>query len=170
MSGAVGLPGTARGKRGVRRMSMTLTPEQQAIVAHPLEPLRVSAGAGTGKTTTIVLRLAALIENGIDPEQALGITFTNKAPAELADHLRQQLPELAPTAREVAATTHDRLAAALPPASRPRSGSQRVPALATPAPEGGAGGGGGWVCERAGDVGGGSLFFVELLCGGVGWG
>ena len=87
-------------------MSMTLTPEQQAIVAHPLEPLRVSAGAGTGKTTTIVLRLAALIENGIDPEQALGITFTNKAAEELADHLRQQLPELAATGREVEVTTY----------------------------------------------------------------
>jgi DNA helicase-2/ATP-dependent DNA helicase PcrA len=87
-------------------MSMTLTPEQRAIVAHPLEPLRVSAGAGTGKTTTIVLRLAALIEGGIDPEQTLGITFTNKAAEELADHLRGQLPELAATGREVEVTTY----------------------------------------------------------------
>ena len=94
-------------------MSMTLTPEQQAIVAHPLEPLRVSAGAGTGKTTTIVLRLAALIENGIDPEQALGITFTNKAADELADHLRQQLPELAATGREVEVTTYHGFAYAI---------------------------------------------------------
>jgi DNA helicase-2/ATP-dependent DNA helicase PcrA len=85
---------------------MVLTPEQQAIVAHPLEPLRVSAGAGTGKTTTIVLRLAALIEDGIDPEQALGITFTNKAAEELSDRLRERLPELAATGREVEVTTY----------------------------------------------------------------
>ena len=34
-----------------------LTTEQQAVVDHPLEPVRVRAGAGTGKTSTIVSRL-----------------------------------------------------------------------------------------------------------------
>jgi len=85
---------------------MVLTPEQQAIVDHPLDPLRVSAGAGTGKTTTIVLRLAALIDQGVEPEQALGITFTNKAAEELADRLREQLPDLASEGREVEVTTY----------------------------------------------------------------
>ena len=65
-------------------MSLVLTPEQQAIVDYPLDPLRIAAGAGTGKTTTIVLRLAALIDQGVEPEQALGITFTNKAAEELS--------------------------------------------------------------------------------------
>jgi ATP-dependent DNA helicase UvrD/PcrA len=82
------------------------TPEQRAIIEHPLEPLRIAAGAGTGKTTTIVLRLAALIESGVQPEEALGITFTNKAAGELADRLRQSLPELSTTGREVAVTTY----------------------------------------------------------------
>jgi len=86
--------------------SMVLTPEQRAIVDHPLEPLRVSAGAGTGKTTTIVLRLSAMIEGGIEPEQALGVTFTNKAAEELADRLREELPDLAGDGREVEVTTY----------------------------------------------------------------
>jgi DNA helicase-2/ATP-dependent DNA helicase PcrA len=86
--------------------SLVLTSEQRAIIDHPLEPVRVSAGAGTGKTTTIVLRLAALIEQGVEPEAALGITFTNKAAEELADRLRQELPDLAAEGRDVEVTTY----------------------------------------------------------------
>ena len=54
-------------------MSFQLTPEQHYIVDAPLVPLRVSAGAGTGKTTTIVLRLKALISGGIEPETAAAV-------------------------------------------------------------------------------------------------
>ena len=89
---------------------LTLTPEQRAIVEHPLEPLRVSAGAGTGKTTTVVERLARAIEDGIEPEEALGVTFTNKAAEQLADKLRRRLPELAQDGREVEVTTYHGLA------------------------------------------------------------
>lgn len=87
-------------------MIIVPTSEQQAIIDHPLAPLRVAAGAGTGKTTTIVMRLAALIETGVEPEEALGIAFTNKAAEELADRLRQRLPELARSGREVTVTTY----------------------------------------------------------------
>jgi DNA helicase-2/ATP-dependent DNA helicase PcrA len=87
-------------------MTITLTPEQQAIVSAPLVPLRVSAGAGTGKTTTIVLRLKALLSQGIEPEAALGITFTNKAAGELAARLRSEFPELSANGREVQVTTY----------------------------------------------------------------
>ena len=87
-------------------MKIVPTPEQQAIIDHRLAPLRVAAGAGTGKTTTIVMRLGALIESGIEPEEALGLTFTNKAAEELADRLRQRLPELAGSGREIAVTTY----------------------------------------------------------------
>ena len=60
---------------------MTFKPslEQQAIIDYPALPLRVAAGAGTGKTTTIVHRLAALVQSGFSPERAIGITFTNTA-------------------------------------------------------------------------------------------
>ncbi|MGQ0848333.1 MAG: ATP-dependent DNA helicase [Actinomycetota bacterium] len=71
------------------------TAEQEEIITAGLMPLRVSAGAGTGKTTTVALRVAHLIANhDIAPEQVLGITFTNKAAAELADRIRQELARL----------------------------------------------------------------------------
>ncbi|MDQ3782602.1 MAG: ATP-dependent helicase, partial [Actinomycetota bacterium] len=89
-------------------MTATFTPtsEQQRIIDHPLEPLRVAAGAGTGKTATVVERLASAIGHGLDPEAALGITFTNKAAEELADRLRRRLPELAGEGREVEVNTY----------------------------------------------------------------
>lgn len=69
--------------------------EQQAIIDFPIDQnLRVEAGAGTGKTTTVALRLVELIRsNGWDPTEVLGITFTNKAAQELAERIRQLLEE-----------------------------------------------------------------------------
>ncbi|NNJ47421.1 MAG: ATP-dependent helicase [Acidimicrobiia bacterium] len=66
----------------------TITPssEQQAIIDFPLKPLRVDAGAGTGKTTTMALRLARLLNTG-QVDAALGITFTNKASQELRERI-----------------------------------------------------------------------------------
>ena len=83
-----------------------LTAQQQAVVAYDLLPLRVAAGAGTGKTSTIARRLQSMVSGGIPPETALGITFTNKAAGELADRLRSLLPEMAQTGREVEVTTY----------------------------------------------------------------
>jgi DNA helicase-2/ATP-dependent DNA helicase PcrA len=85
---------------------LILTPEQQAVVDHPPEPLRVAAGAGTGKTATVVERLATAVEGGIAPEEALGITFTNKAAEELADRLRGRMPAHAADGREVEVDTY----------------------------------------------------------------
>ncbi|MCP4308007.1 MAG: ATP-dependent helicase [bacterium] len=87
-------------------MTFVPTPEQTAIIEYPLEPLRVIAGAGTGKTTTIVQRLAHLVAEGHSPERAIGITFTNKAAEELAGRLRNALPDLAEAGREVEVTTY----------------------------------------------------------------
>ncbi len=88
-------------------MTFTPSPEQQSIIDFPTDqPLRVAAGAGTGKTTTIVLRLQEAIRAGITPEQSLGLTFTNKAAEELSDRLRESLPELAAEGREVEVTTY----------------------------------------------------------------
>ncbi len=84
----------------------TLTPEQQAVVDHPPEPLRVAAGAGTGKTATVVERLVAAVDGGVEPEEALGITFTNKAAEELADRLRWRMPTHTADGREVEVNTY----------------------------------------------------------------
>ncbi|MXY77338.1 MAG: ATP-dependent helicase [Acidimicrobiia bacterium] len=71
--------------------------QQQAVIDYGLRPLRVTAGAGTGKTFTLVRRMAALmVRHGVLPEQILGVTFTNKAAAELAGRIRSA-PELSST-------------------------------------------------------------------------
>ena len=70
---------------------MTARPsvQQQAVIDYGLRPLRVTAGAGTGKTFTLVGRMAALMEHhGIPADQVLGVTFTNKAADELASRIR----------------------------------------------------------------------------------
>ena len=83
------------------------SPEQRAVIEYPLQPLRVAAGAGSGKTGTMAMRLAHFVKTGeIDPEQALGITFTNKAAGELADRVRRTIPEAAAEGREVEITTY----------------------------------------------------------------
>ena len=46
-------------------------------------PLLVIAGAGSGKTKTLVFRVANLINNGISPESILLLTFTRKAAQEM---------------------------------------------------------------------------------------
>ena len=46
-------------------------------------PALIVAGAGTGKTRTIVYRLAWLLEHGVDPYQILLLTFTRKAASEM---------------------------------------------------------------------------------------
>lgn len=94
-------------------MTFDPTPEQQAIISWPREPLRVVAGAGTGKTTTIVQRLVAMVHRGMPPERAIGISFTNKAADELAAKLRTMLPELADSGREIEVTTYHGFASAI---------------------------------------------------------
>ena len=64
-----------------------LTPAQREAVTHPGGPLLVVAGAGTGKTRTLVARFAWLVEQGADPQGILAVTFS--APA--ADELRTRL-------------------------------------------------------------------------------
>jgi DNA helicase-2/ATP-dependent DNA helicase PcrA len=88
------------------------TPEQQAIIEYPPVPLRVAAGAGTGKTTTIVERLAAAVESGGDPTRALGITFTNKAADELRIRLRESVGDRE-DGREVEVATYHSFAASI---------------------------------------------------------
>lgn len=89
MPGTARVPGVAAGCQGVFTMTaFQPSPEQQAIVDFPLRPLRVDAGAGTGKTTTMALRLAQLLDSG-QVESALGVTFTNKAAEELRDRIER---------------------------------------------------------------------------------
>jgi DNA helicase-2/ATP-dependent DNA helicase PcrA len=81
--------------RGLSAMSKLVpSPEQQNVLDLGLCSIRIRAGAGTGKTTTVAMVIANLVEeHGLEPEQILGITFTNKAAAELADRVRRFLPD-----------------------------------------------------------------------------
>jgi DNA helicase-2/ATP-dependent DNA helicase PcrA len=60
-----------------------LNPEQLAVVMHSGGPMLVLAGAGSGKTRTVVYRVARLLEDGADPNSILLLTFTNRASREM---------------------------------------------------------------------------------------
>jgi len=60
-----------------------LNEEQREVVLAGGGPILVIAGAGTGKTRTLVYRVARRIESGIDPSRLLLLTFTNKAAREM---------------------------------------------------------------------------------------
>lgn len=93
-------------------MSIVPTAEQQAILDLGPTSIRVRAGAGTGKTTTVALVISNLVANhGIAPERILGMTFTNKAAAELADKVAEFLPETVDPARQVEVHTYHGFAA-----------------------------------------------------------
>jgi DNA helicase-2/ATP-dependent DNA helicase PcrA len=60
-----------------------LNEEQQKVVLAGGGPILVIAGAGSGKTRTLVYRVARRIESGLDPSRILLLTFTNKAAREM---------------------------------------------------------------------------------------
>jgi len=109
------------------------TPQQRAIIDFPLEPLRVTAGAGTGKTTTMGWRLAQKVRSGeIEPERTLGITFTNKAAKELAESVRSHLGDAAAERPDVEVTTYHGFAYGLVREFGPLIGMPRSVRIVTP--------------------------------------
>jgi DNA helicase-2/ATP-dependent DNA helicase PcrA len=60
-----------------------LNPAQLAAATATEGPVLVIAGAGSGKTRTLVFRVARLVEQGVDPRAILLLTFTRKASAEM---------------------------------------------------------------------------------------
>jgi DNA helicase II / ATP-dependent DNA helicase PcrA len=69
--------------------------EQAAVVTAPLAAGVVIAGAGSGKTATMVARVVWLVGSGqVQPDQVLGLTFTTKAADELATRVRAGLRQL----------------------------------------------------------------------------
>jgi DNA helicase-2/ATP-dependent DNA helicase PcrA len=66
-----------------RDFAAELNPQQAAAATYGDGPLLIIAGAGTGKTRTLVYRVAHLIEKGIRPERILLLTFTRRAAQEM---------------------------------------------------------------------------------------
>src|SRR6476620_4328154 len=64
-------------------LTAALNPEQARAVTFGDGPLLVIAGAGTGKTRTLIHRVAALIESGVAPDRILLLTFTRRAASEM---------------------------------------------------------------------------------------
>ncbi|MEO1928430.1 MAG: ATP-dependent helicase [Nautiliaceae bacterium] len=78
-----------------------LNKEQLQAATAPLGHNLVIASAGTGKTSTIVGRIAYLLQEGIDPKEILLLTFTNKA----ANEMKERVSRFLPKAKEIEAGT-----------------------------------------------------------------
>ncbi len=73
-----------------------LNDSQRQAVQHGEGPLLIVAGAGTGKTRTLVARVAQLISRGVPPQRILLLTFTRRAAAEMLSRVgRMTDPEVA---------------------------------------------------------------------------
>ena len=73
----------AEASGNLRDFATELNPQQAAAATHGDGPLLIIAGAGTGKTRTLVYRVAHLIERGVAAERILLLTFTRRAAQEM---------------------------------------------------------------------------------------
>lgn len=72
--------------------SPELTEQQEAAVTHPLSPVVIVAGAGSGKTEVMARRILHLLASGAArPDQVIGLTFSNKAAINLQARVKRTL-------------------------------------------------------------------------------
>jgi DNA helicase II / ATP-dependent DNA helicase PcrA len=88
----------------------TLDAEQRAAAVLPAGPAQIIAPAGSGKTTTMVARLAVLLARGVAPERICVVTFNRAAAADLAARVERRLAASVPDATRIEIRTLHALA------------------------------------------------------------
>ncbi len=83
----------------------SLDPDQRAAADAPDGPLQIVAPAGSGKTTTLVARLAVLLSRGVPAEQIAVLTFNRDAATELSQRIAARLITVVPDAGAVEVRT-----------------------------------------------------------------
>ncbi len=85
-------------ENSLKPLDATLTGEQRDAVECLNKDVIVTAGAGTGKTRTLVARYVRLLEEGKSPRRVVAITFTEKAAREMRNRVRKAVSDRAESA------------------------------------------------------------------------
>ena len=88
----------------------SLDPEQRAAAILPDGPAQIIAPAGSGKTTTMVARLAVLLSRGVAPDRICVVTFNRDAAADLRSRVARRLGVAVPAATSIEIRTLHALA------------------------------------------------------------
>ncbi len=95
---------------GLTAILDALDPEQRAAATLPDGPAQIIAPAGSGKTTTMVARLAVLLERGVAPDRICVVTFNRDAALDLRARVERRLGPSVPTATAIEIRTLHALA------------------------------------------------------------
>jgi len=113
-TGAV--PTRAPGKP-IDALLAALDPEQRAAATLPDGPAQIIAPAGSGKTTTMIARVAVLLDRGVPPDRICLVTFNRAAAGELGERVSRRLGSVAVEVRTLHALARQVLLDAGAPAS-----------------------------------------------------
>jgi len=95
----IGGPSVVAETLTVQERLAQLDPEQRAAATALPGPILCVAPAGSGKTSTLVARIAWLVDGGVDPGTITALTFNRRAAEELTERLEAALPEHGKTIR-----------------------------------------------------------------------
>lgn len=118
-------------RSGLLAILDALDPEQRAAATLPDGPAQIIAPAGSGKTTTMVARLAVLLARGVAPDRICVVTFNRDAAHDLSARVERRLAPTVPGARDIEIRTLHALArqVALDAGERREIVADRLPLL-----------------------------------------